>query len=841
MVRLSSVSELPEHHYSPTCLRSELAPGLALSSPSAQPITHSLSPDPTLFLHRVALLRELALDVCVLLKTTSSRVLSSPASASGPMPQVAHILSCGEPEMPQEGRHPTSSCEDRPCYHESVSRYRLAHLRADLPRVLRSPGKDQPCCTLSSWGSPFAEAFHLSGLLPLHFPQEAEIPTFQDHECPQEEPCVLAQDPGFFGHVLQTPDPCVHSQTPCHLTPPRTGERQQRTWEKAYQDHRRKVQEAQPLVDTRAPLTLGHLHLKLKKLKLEEGRLSVIDRDNRLLLEKVSCIMRTRGQASSRSACTRRSSSIYPVPIVSGTAFPHSITYHFTESTCRKSEEPQDIYWLAQCLYLTAQYHRAAHALRSRKLDKFAAKEHQQALDILDMEEPINKRLFEKCLKDESGGLRDPSSDWEVSQSSIKSSICLLRGKIYDALDNRTLATYSYKEALKLDVYCFEAFDLLTSHHMLTAQEGTPYTCKRLNYQYNKPSETAIPESVEGLQENLDVVVSLAERHYYNCDFKMCYKLTSVKATTLEKTYGPAWIAYGHSFAVESEHDQAMAAYFTAAQLMKGCHLPMLYIGLEYGLTNNSKLAERFFGQALSIAPEDPFVMHEVGVVAFQNGEKYTEALDYHRQALVLIPQNASTYSAIGYIHSLMGNFENAVDYFHTFQQYRDVSPGDGCVPTTLTSSTPILDSLEYVELRPVGLFLAKEKEVSFPVITKLRLSWQALGLRRDDTFSVTMLGHCIEMYIGDSEAYIGADIKDKLKCYDFDVHTMKTLKNIISPPWDFREFEAEKQTVEEAGLAPLVASRKTPDSRPSLEEAFEIEMNESDMMLETSMSDHSM
>ncbi|PIO35456.1 hypothetical protein AB205_0032370 [Aquarana catesbeiana] len=143
----------------------------------------------------------------------------------------------------------------------------------------------------------------------------------------------------------------------------------------------------------------------------------------------------------------------------------------------------------------------------------------------------------------------------------------------------------------------------------------------------------------------------------------------------------------------------------------------MLYIGLEYGLTNNSKLAERFFSQALSIAPEDPFVMHEVGVVAFQNGDwktaekwflealekiraignevtvdkweplKYEDALEYHRQALVLIPQNASTYSAIGYIHSLMGNFESAIDYFHT-----------------------------------------------------------ALGLRRDDTFSVTMLGHCIEM-----------------------------------------------------------------------------------------------
>lgn len=51
------------------------------------------------------------------------------------------------------------------------------------------------------------------------------------------------------------------------------------------------------------------------------------------------------------------------------------------------------------------------------------------------------------------------------------------------------------------------------------------------------------------------------------------------------------------------------------------CHLPMLYIGLEYGLTNNSKLAERFFSQALNTAPEDPFVLHEMGVVAFQNAE----------------------------------------------------------------------------------------------------------------------------------------------------------------------------------------------------------------------------
>ncbi|XP_034859666.1 uncharacterized protein CFAP97D2 [Mirounga leonina] len=79
------------------------------------------------------------------------------------------------------------------------------------------------------------------------------------------------------------------------------------TWEKAYQDHRRKVQDAQPLVDAHAPRSLSHLHLKLKKLKLEEERLATIDRDNRLLLAKLSCILRTRGQTDSRNNCTQRS------------------------------------------------------------------------------------------------------------------------------------------------------------------------------------------------------------------------------------------------------------------------------------------------------------------------------------------------------------------------------------------------------------------------------------------------------------------------------------------------------------------------------------------------------
>lgn len=113
------------------------------------------------------------------------------------------------------------------------------------------------------------------------------------------------------------------------------------------------------------------------------------------------------------------------------------------------------------------------------------------------------------------------------------------------------------------------------------------------------------------------------------------------KATLVDNMFGAAWLAYGHSFAADNEHDQAMAAYFKASQLMKGydsfqsystfiflnnllgiryrCYLPLLYIGLECGLTSNTGLANRYFQEAKLLAPKDPFVMHEMGVIAYQN------------------------------------------------------------------------------------------------------------------------------------------------------------------------------------------------------------------------------
>ncbi|KAL1772933.1 hypothetical protein HispidOSU_010529 [Sigmodon hispidus] len=122
------------------------------------------------------------------------------------------------------------------------------------------------------------------------------------------------------------------------LTTPWANRDLQRAWKKAYQDHRKKVQNAQPLVDTCPPQTYSHLHLKFKKLKMEEDRLSIIDRDNYLLLQRVASAMRTRGQTDSRNNFTQKLRSPLPKRIKGNRSLcsmkpPHEHSLHSLKSS----------------------------------------------------------------------------------------------------------------------------------------------------------------------------------------------------------------------------------------------------------------------------------------------------------------------------------------------------------------------------------------------------------------------------------------------------------------------------------------------------------------------------
>ncbi|KAG8230089.1 hypothetical protein J437_LFUL009208 [Ladona fulva] len=392
-------------------------------------------------------------------------------------------------------------------------------------------------------------------------------------------------------------------------------------------------------------------------------------------------------------------------------------------------EDPKDVYWLAQCMYLMKQYHRAAHLILSRRLDKthilchylaarclLEAGELEEALAVLqDFDADASSNILSSTFISSGDNLmKDTPSNVIIFQFRFYPCISFFLGEDF-------LLYLWFNTSL---VFLLSERELLESLPMAEqcpspAEESILrflYECRMKKYDRPAPLDSPVHVRHEDVQEshdytipavpvpalssNPDVATWKAERLYYNCDHRECSRITEsilkrdpcrpgclpvhiacmvemnksndsklqetsgsfgsnelfylahrlvdlyprmaiswfavgcyyyiigkndvarsylAKATTLEKPFGPAWLAYGHSFAADREHDQAMAAYFKASQLMKGCHLPLLYIGLECGLTNNTQLALKFFSQAKSIAPEDPFVIHEMGVVAFQN------------------------------------------------------------------------------------------------------------------------------------------------------------------------------------------------------------------------------
>ncbi|MGH0125363.1 UNVERIFIED_CONTAM: hypothetical protein FKN15_028744 [Acipenser sinensis] len=91
-------------------------------------------------------------------------------------------------------------------------------------------------------------------------------------------------------------------------TAPAANKYLQKKWDQSrYEEHRRKVVKARPVVDTKGFQTPAHLHLKLKKLQLEEERLATIERDNHILSSKLSDIMRSKGLVDHRNSYPERS------------------------------------------------------------------------------------------------------------------------------------------------------------------------------------------------------------------------------------------------------------------------------------------------------------------------------------------------------------------------------------------------------------------------------------------------------------------------------------------------------------------------------------------------------
>ncbi|PYH97423.1 TPR-like protein [Aspergillus ellipticus CBS 707.79] len=392
----------------------------------------------------------------------------------------------------------------------------------------------------------------------------------------------------------------------------------------------------------------------------------------------------------------------------------------------------------------------------------------------------------------------------------FEAAMCYLRGLCFAKQNAFDRARDCYKDAVRIDVQCFEAFDQLMKNSLMSpaeeleflesldfdslsspdpsvAQEAAHFIKMLYTTRLSKYSSPAIlSDATEtlsthyNLAQNPDILLSRAEALYTQCRFAEALELTSSilstsqsaasstqmtpamhmpaqshlghppavyplhlaclyetgatnslfllshtladhapeepytylaigvyylsvskiaearrffsKASLLDPHSAPAWIGFAHTFAAEGEHDQAIAAYSTAARLFQGNHLPQLFLGMQHLALNNMSLAHEYLSAAyamstgaasgsvpsirantsseLSSLGGDPLVLNELGVVLYHQSH-LEGAVELFRQSLALATSLqcepgawVATRANLGHALRRIGRFQESLAEF---------------------------------------------------------------------------------------------------------------------------------------------------------------------------------
>lgn len=107
-----------------------------------------------------------------------------------------------------------------------------------------------------------------------------------------------------------------------------------------------------------------------------------------------------------------------------------------------------------------------------------------------------------------------------------------------------------------------------------------------------------------------------------------------------------------------------------------------------------------------AISPRWEPLLNNLGHCCRKN-KRYDDALLFHQQALVLKPQTASTYTAIGFVQALMGRLESAIESLHrSLALKRDDTVTSAllkyCIEDLMEENTLPENILEEVDILPI-------------------------------------------------------------------------------------------------------------------------------------------
>ncbi|KAK9471953.1 uncharacterized protein V1510DRAFT_418854 [Dipodascopsis tothii] len=387
------------------------------------------------------------------------------------------------------------------------------------------------------------------------------------------------------------------------------------------------------------------------------------------------------------------------------------------------TDDPNDAFWLAQAYFNTGHYARARQLLMRQDLAKSPSCRYLAALSLIRLAkwDEALAVVGDAGTAPPGADRRDgpPATDGGVA---LEASMAYLRGLIYNNQNNFDRAKECFKDALRIDVKCYEAYDQLIANTLMTPMEEWEflsslrfdatsadgdlvkllYTTK-LNKYHNMNRFFEAENQLQAkynLHKNGDLMLSRAELLFVQCRFKQCFQLCEQilakdkfkfsamplylaclheleqknklfllahdmaenhpdepvtwltvgvyylaaqnpaearryfsKASIMDPHFGPAWIGFAHTFAVEGEHEQAISAYSTAARFFQGAHLPPLFLGMQHLQLHNFTLAEEYLESSYAICKTDPLLLNEMGVVLYHKNH-LDRALDFFFEAL---------------------------------------------------------------------------------------------------------------------------------------------------------------------------------------------------------------
>ena len=197
-----------------------------------------------------------------------------------------------------------------------------------------------------------------------------------------------------------------------------------------------------------------------------------------------------------------------------------------------------------------------------------------------------------------------------------------------------------------------------------------------------------------------------------------------LKCNQLNKNFPEGWVALGNSYAGEDESDQSINAYRTCLRLFPGCHYSNLYIGMEFVKTNNLKTALIAFQNALQLCQNDPLIYNEIGVVYYKQ-HLYNEAQSYFIKGIKMCSEDdvSSAYQTL------------MINLAHTYRKLKMLKEA-----FEVYMKLYYIDSKNIDVLNGIGFVLSLIGKYNYA----LDYFHQANFIQSNDSFSITMINKCI-------------------------------------------------------------------------------------------------